>query len=142
MIDDELGPIDFLAVEFPGGKPTPEGFDLLLGLADRGAIRILDLEFVAVGEDGVASVVAPDEVPADFDLSVWRGASSGLLDGADLATLASEIQPGSVAVVVVIENRWVLGVVDAWRGSGARLIAEGGLHADEIVAALDATEPA
>jgi len=51
------------------------------------------------------------------------------------------MQPGSVAVVVIYENRWVLGLVDAWRHDGARLIAEGGLSADDIVAALDATEP-
>jgi hypothetical protein len=51
------------------------------------------------------------------------------------------MQPGSVAVVVIYENRWVLGLVDAWRRDGARLIAEGGLAVDDIVAALDATEP-
>jgi hypothetical protein len=51
------------------------------------------------------------------------------------------MQPGSVAVVVIYENRWVLGLVDSWRRDGARLIAEGGLSAADIVAALDATEP-
>ena len=48
------------------------------------------------------------------------------------------MQPGSVAVVVIYENRWVLGLADAWRRDGARLIAEGGLSADDIIAALDA----
>jgi hypothetical protein len=42
----------------------------------------------------------------------------------------------------VFENRWVLGLVDAWRRDGARLIADGGLTADDVVAALDATDPA
>ena len=51
------------------------------------------------------------------------------------------MQPGSVAAVVIYENRWVLGLVDAWRRDGARLIADGGISASDIVAALDATEP-
>ena len=42
--------------------------------------------------------------------------------------------------MVVFENRWVLGLVDTWRREGARLIADGGLAADDVVAALDATE--
>jgi hypothetical protein len=50
------------------------------------------------------------------------------------------MQSGSVAVVVIYENRWALGLVDAWRRDGARLIASGGLSADDIVAALDAAE--
>jgi hypothetical protein len=50
------------------------------------------------------------------------------------------MQPGSVAVVVIYENRWVLGLVDAWRRDGARLIASGGISASDIVAALDAAE--
>jgi hypothetical protein len=33
-----------------------------------------------------------------------------------------------------------LGLVDAWRRDGARLIASGGLPAGDIVAALDAAE--
>jgi len=53
-----------------------------------------------------------------------------------------EIQPGSAAAVVVYENRWVFSVVNAWRRAGARLIADGGLSPDEVIAALDATEPA
>jgi hypothetical protein len=50
------------------------------------------------------------------------------------------MQPGTVAVVVIYENRWVLGLVEAWRSDGAQLIASGGVSADDIVAALDATE--
>jgi hypothetical protein len=50
------------------------------------------------------------------------------------------MQPGSVAVVVIYENRWVLGLADAWRRDGARMIASGGLSAADIVAALDAAE--
>ena len=141
--DDELGPIDFLAVEFPGGRITTGGFERLLALADGGVIGILDVEFVASNGDGNARKVDVQELGnlGGADLGAWTGASSGLLDDSDLQQIAAAIRPGSIAAVVVYENRWVFSVVDAWRREGASLIADGGLSADELVAALDATEP-
>jgi hypothetical protein len=141
--DDELGPIDFLAIEFPGAHISAPGFEQLLSLADQGVIDILDLEFIGKDPDGHASKVDVDELanPDAVDLSVWKGASSGLLDRTDVDEIAAAIQPGSVAAVIVYENRWVLGLVNTWRRDGARFIADGGISADDIVAALDATEP-
>jgi len=141
--DDELGPIDFLVVEFPGARITTGGFERLLALADGGVIGILDVEFVASNGDGNARKVDVQELGnlGGADLGAWTGASSGLLDDSDLQQIAAAIRPGSIAAVVVYENRWVFSVVDAWRREGASLIADGGLSADELVAALDATEP-
>jgi len=141
--DDELGPVDFLAIEFPGGRLTAAGFEQLLSLADQGVVGILDMEFITKDTDGKSRKVDIWEfaVPEGVDLSVWAGASSGLLDDSDVAEISAAMQPGSVAVVVIYENRWVLGLVDSWRRDGARLIAEGGLAAADILAALDATEP-
>jgi len=141
--DDELGPVDFLAIEFPGGRLTAAGFEQLLSLADQGVVQILDMEFIVKDAGGTSKKVDVWEfaVPEGVDLSTWAGASSGLLDDSDVAEISAAMQPGSVALVVIYENRWVLGLVDAWRRAGARLIAEGGLSADDIVAALDATEP-
>jgi hypothetical protein len=136
--DDELGPVDFLAAEFPGAHIPPGGFEQLLALADAGVIRILDVEFVASGRQVDVRELSN---PGGADLSAWAGASSGLLDDSDLQQIAAAIRPGSLAAVIVYENRWVFGVVDAWRREGARLIADGGLSPDELVAALDATEP-
>jgi Family of unknown function (DUF6325) len=140
---DELGPVDFLAIEFPGGQLTATGFEKLLSLADQGVVDILDMEFIARDADGTSKKIDVWEfaVPEGVDLSAWAGASSGLLDDSDVAQISAAMQSGSVSVVVIYENRWVLGLVDAWRRDGGRLIASGGLSADDIVAALDATEP-
>jgi len=142
--DDELGPIDFLAVEFPGARITGGGFEQLLALADAGVIAILDMEFIASDGNGNVRKVDAAELgnTGGADLSAWTGASSGLLDDSDLRQIASAVAPGSVAAVVVYENRWVFSVVDAWRREGARLIADGGVSPEELLAALDATEPA
>ena len=140
--NDELGPVDFLAIEFPGGRLTAPGFEKLLSLADKGVVDILDMEFIAKDADGKSKKVDVWEfaVPAGVDLSDWAGASSGLLDDSDVGEISAAMQPGSVAVVVIYENRWVLGLVDDWRRDGARLIANGGISASDIVAALDAAE--
>ena len=139
---DELAPIDFLSIEFPSGRLTAAGFEHLASLADRGIIEILDLEFVAKDSEGQSKKVDVGElaVPAGVDLSTWAGASSGLLDDSDVADISASMQPGSVAMVVIYENRWVLGLVNAWRRDGARLIASGGIPASDLVAALDATD--
>ena len=141
--DDELGPVDFLAIEFPGGRLTAPGFEKLLAMADQRVIEILDMEFIAKDADGKSKKVDVWEfaVPDGVDLAAWAGASSGLLDDSDVGEISGAMEPGSIAVVVIYENRWVLGLVDSWRRDGARLIADGGLSADDIVAALDATEP-
>lgn len=141
--DDALGPIDFLAIEFPNAHLTASGFEQMLALVDQGVIDILDLEFITKDASGQARAVDVG-VLADstgIDLSAWAGASSSLLDASDLQEIAEAIQPGSAAAVIVYENRWVLRLVDAWRHEGAHLITDGGIAASDLVAALDATEP-
>ena len=140
---DELGPIDVLAIEFPGGHVSAPGFEQLLSLADQGVIDILDLEFVSKDLAGNAGTVDVGELanPDGVDLTAWQGSSSGLLDRTDVDEIAAAIQPGSVAAVIVYENRWVLSLVNTWQRDGARFIADGGISASDIVAALDATEP-
>lgn len=136
---DVLGPVDFVVVEFPDGTPSAGGFDQLLDLADRGVISVLDVEFLRHEPDGVRTIPV-SELDAGFDLGVWDGASSGLLDAEDLASIGEEMTPGAVAVVVIFENLWVLGLASAWAEGGGRLILDGGLPVDDLVAALDAAE--
>ena len=53
---DELGPIDYVVLEWPGAFPdTSEVQPLLLDLVNRGVVRILDIAFVAKDEDGSVS---------------------------------------------------------------------------------------
>jgi hypothetical protein len=140
--EDRLGPVDFLAIEFPGGRLSSPGFEQLLTLADQGVVDILDMEFITKDADGKSHKIDVWDfaVPEGVDLSAWAGASSGLLDESDVGEISAAMQPGSVAVVVIYENLWALGVADAWRRDGARLIASGGLSASDILTALDAVE--
>lgn len=86
--EDELGPVDYPAVAFPGGRVTAAGFEQLMSLVRQGTIRILDAEFVI--KDGAGSTrraeVSDLGRAGSADLSAWAGASSGLLDEADLSS--------------------------------------------------------
>jgi hypothetical protein len=137
-----MGPISYLIVEFPGSKMTGEGFPILVDLVDRGLIRILDLRFFTKDPDGNLRAVELSDIDRDgtFDLAVFEGASSGMIDDSDLADAGSAIEPGSSAGVLIFENRWATPFVQALRRGGAELVAAGYIPLDTVAAALDATE--
>lgn len=139
---DALGPVAYLVVEFPGNQMTGEAFPILVDLVDRGLIRILDLLFIRKDDMGSAVAVELSELDPDggLNLSVFEGASSGLLDDDDVAEAAAVIEPNSSAGIIIYENRWAAPLVQALRRSRAELVASGYIPLDQVVAALDAVE--
>jgi Family of unknown function (DUF6325) len=139
---DEIGPIDYLVVEFPGSKMTGEGLPLLVDLVDRGIIRILDLVFVKKELDGSVRGLAIADLDKDgtLDLAVFEGASSGLLDQEDLDEAGGVLQPGSSAGLLIYENRWAAPFARELRRGGGQLVAHGRIPVQAVLAALDATE--
>ena len=137
---DDMGPIDYIVLEWPGRQPTGEAAPLLLELVDRGIIRVLDVAFIAKGEDG--SVIALDAGAFEDDdgFGEFAGASSGLLVQEELDDAAGLLEPGTSAAVLIWENRWAAPVAAAMRRSGGQLVASGRIPVQAIVAALDATE--
>jgi hypothetical protein len=135
---EEMGPIDYLVMEWDGDQPvTGEVMPLLLDLVDRGMIRILDLAFLLKEEDGSVTAIDLAELGG---LGDFGGATSGLLDQEDLEEAAAVLDPGTVAGVLVWENRWAAPVAVALRRSGGRLVASGGIPVQAILASLDASE--
>jgi len=137
----EMGPIDYLLVEWPGRQPNGEVAPELVSLVDRGLIRILDLVFIAKDEDGnVAALELADLGGEVTELAVFEGASSGLLGDDDLEQAGEVLEPGTSAALLVFENTWAAPFVGAVRRSGGELVASGRIPAGEILAALDAAE--
>jgi Family of unknown function (DUF6325) len=145
MTDEDLvdvGPIDYLALEFPEARVSGEGLAALLDLVDKGTVRILDLRAVKREVDGTFTEMEIADFDSDgtLDLAVFRGVSSGLLDDDDLSQAASLIEPGKVVALLVWENTWAAPFVSAMRRVGADVIASGRIPADEVVAMLDELE--
>jgi len=138
----EMGPIDYLVMEWAGDQPvTGEVMALLLDLVDRGVIRILDLAFLVKADDGSVGAIDFAEVAAqDAGLAEFEGASSGLLGQDDLEEAATALEPGTVAGVLVWENLWAAPVAVALRRSGGQLVATGRIPVQAVLASLDAIE--
>jgi Family of unknown function (DUF6325) len=138
---DEMGPIDYLVVEWPNRQPDGEAAPILVDLVDRGLIRILDLAFLAKDQDGSVTTLETAALAEQAEpLRELVGASSGLLSQEDAEEAASALEPGSSAAVLVYENRWAAPFAIALRKSGAQLVANGRIPVQAVLAALDAVE--
>jgi Family of unknown function (DUF6325) len=137
----EMGPIDYLLVEWPGKQPEGEIAPYLVDLVDRGLIRILDLAFLAKGEDGTIAALEITDLGGEVtELAVFEGASSGLLDSEDFEQAGEALEPGTSAALLVYENTWAAPFATAVRRSGGELVASGRIPIVDVLAALDAVE--
>lgn len=138
---NEMGPIDYLIVEWPGRQPTGEAMPHLIDLVDRGLIRVLDLAFIAKAEDGSVAALAIADLGDEIDaFAAFEGASSGLLGDDDVAEAGNALEAGTSAALLVYENRWAAPFAAAMRRSGGQLVAGGRIPVQDVIAVLDAVE--
>jgi hypothetical protein len=137
---DELGPVDYLVVEFPEGHQnfTGEMAEELAKLSDSGAIRILDMLIIRKNEDGSIDAVEVDETPAVDEIRALESQIAEILAAEDVELLAEAMEPGSIAGVLVWENRWAAPFASAARRAGGQLIATGRIPIQAIAASIEA----
>jgi fructosamine-3-kinase len=143
---DELGPIDYLVVEFPAGKADFSGAmaEKLKGLVDAGTIRVLDLLIITKDEDGAVDAFELHEFE-DGDAGALRELGSEfaqLLSEEDVGHIAAALEPGTVAAALVWENTWAAPFAASIRKSGGQLVASGRIPMQAILAAAEAREEA
>lgn len=139
---EEMGPIDYVVLEWPREQPVGDAAPLILDAVDRGIIRILDVAVLAKDSDGTIATLefgALDGGDAS-GFAEFAGASSGLIGEDDLEEAAGVLAPGTSAAVIVWENRWAAPIATALRRSGGQLVASGRIPVQAILAALDAVE--
>lgn len=139
----ELGPIDMIVIGYPPGAPmTGDAIPIMLDLVGRGIVRVLDALFVTKNDDGTFSGFDIADLDADNagDLTVFAGASTGLIHDDDVALVAAEIEPGTSAAMIVYENSWAAPFAAAVRRNGGRLIASERIGTQDLIDALDAAE--
>lgn len=138
---DQLGPIDYIVVEWPGRQPTGEAAPILIDLVDRGLIRIIDLAFMRKAEDGSIETLELEGMAQEVEaFAELLGANSDLLTDDDLAEAAQALDPGTSAAVLVYENSWAAPFAAAVRDSGGQLVANGRIPVQTVLEALDAAE--
>src|SRR3954469_23096859 len=138
---EEMGPVDYIVLEWPGRQPQGDVAPMIIDLVDRGIIRILDVALMVKAEDGSVAALDLGETNGDSaGFSEFEGASSGLLGQEDLEEAAAALEPGTSAAILVWENRWAAPFAVAMRKSGGQLVANGRIPVQGILGALDALE--
>ena len=136
---DELGPVDYLIVEFPAGSQnfTGEGAAELLRLHDAGIIRLIDVLILQKGQDGTVMAQELGDLDQLGELARLETELVQTLAEEDVDNLAAAMDPGSVAGVLVYENLWAAPFASAMRRAGGQLIANGRIPIQAIIAAVE-----
>src|SRR5947207_2008567 len=138
---DELGPVDYLVVEFPADAQNFSGevARQLQELVDRDLVRVFDVVLIHKATDGTYDVMELSDYQDDANpLRAFEAQVASLLAEADIAAMAEVIEPGSIAGVLVWENAWAAPFASALRRAGGQLVASGRIPVQAIVAALEA----
>jgi hypothetical protein len=137
---DELGPVDFLILEFPEGHQnfTGEIADELLKLVESGTIRVVDVLILVKDADGSVEAMELSDVEELGPLVELEAQLAELLAEDDVEHLAAAMKPGSVAGVLIYENIWAAPFASAARRAGGELIANGRIPIQAIIAAVEA----
>jgi hypothetical protein len=139
---DELGPVDYLVVEFPPGASNFNGemASEIGRLVDAKIIRVLDLLVLQKEEDGSIDAVEITDLDPHDDLRIAEAQLAELLAADDIEHLGAAMEPGTTAGVLVWENLWAAPFASAARRAGGQLIASGRIPIQAILASLEAEE--
>jgi hypothetical protein len=141
---DEVGPIDYVIVEFPAGKAnfTGEMSEALVALHDAGTIRLIDVLIIAKNDDGTIDAMELSDLDDLGPLQALEAELAEFLAEDDVDNLAAAMDPGTIAGVLIYENVWAAPFASAARRAGGQLIANGRIPTQAILAALEAEEDA
>src|SRR5512132_3676537 len=139
---DELGPVDYIVVEFPAGASnfTGEMAKELLALVDSGTIRVIDVLILTKNDDGTVEAKELSDIEELGPLEAVEAQLAELLAAEDVENLAAAMDPGSTAGVLIWENLWATPFASAARRSGGQLIANGRVPIQAIIASIEADE--
>jgi hypothetical protein len=139
---DELGPVDYLVVEFPAGHQnfTGEAAEELLRLHDSGMIRVMDLVLIGKGTDGTVMAQELGDLDDMGELARLEAELAETLAETDVLKFGEVMEPGSLGAVLVYENLWAAKFGSAVRHAGGQLIANGRIPVQAIIAAIEADE--
>ena len=141
---DELGPVDYLVIEFPAGQQnfTGAAAEQLLKLHDSGIIRVMDLVIVGKGDDGSVMAQELGDLEDMGEFSRLETELAETLAEADVLKIGATMAPGSLGAVLVYENLWAAGFASAVRHAGGQLVTQGRIPIQAIIAAVEADEAA
>jgi uncharacterized membrane protein len=115
-------PIEYLVIAFPDGNISDEIAPELADLVDKKVIRVLDIVFVTKDTSGEIDVLEFDELENIVGFAEIDGEVGGLIGPDDLDFVASELDPGAAAAVLLVEDLWAASLASALDRSGGVLL--------------------
>ncbi len=139
---DELGPVDWIVLEFPGSRFNGEIAPALLDLTERGIVRVLDLLLIRKNEDGSVDIHEMSDLDDSEigELRAYETALADLLSEEDVYAAAEAVEPGSSAALLVWENTWAAPFGSAVRHAGGQLVASGRIPIQALLAVIEQDE--
>lgn len=128
-------PLEYLIVGFPDNEFSGEIVPELAALVDAGTIRIVDLVFIARGDDGSIIVLEVDEHDHLSAFAALDGGVGGVIGPEDIEHAAEDIADGSSVLLMVWEDLWADPLVQAMRRAGGNFI-EGARVPEELAGQL------
>lgn len=137
---DELGPVDWIVVEFPGSKFNGSIAPALTDLVDRDIVRVLDLLILRKDDQGSLEAFELSDLDGTElgELRSYETELAMLLSEEDVESVAAAVEPGSSAAVLVWENTWAAPFASAVRRSGGQLVASGRIPVQALLASIEA----
>jgi len=121
------GPIDFVALEFQSDQLTGEILPVLLELAEKEIVRVVDLVVIQKHEDGTHEAVEIEELDAEtFKLIDPLGIEvSGIVQVEDIEAIAEGMEVNTTAAILLFENLWPIKFKEAViKAQGQLLVRE------------------
>jgi hypothetical protein len=139
---EELGPVDYIVVEFPAGAShfTGEMASELAALVDAGTIRVLDVLVLQKDDDGNVEALEIEDLDELDEFRAIETELAEILAAEDVEHLAAAMEPGTVAGVLIWENTWAAPFASAARRSGGQLVASGRIPVQALLASFEADE--
>ncbi len=122
---EEIGPVDYAVIAFPGNQFKGEIAPAISELVDAGTIRVIDIAFVGKSADGDTIAMELTELDPEVQAGLDEAGVEvgGLFNEDDLQDVADGLEPNFSAAVILWENVWARKVSLAMRDAGGELIA-------------------
>ena len=126
-----IGPVEYIAIGFPGNKFSGEIVPAIQELQDSGTIRVLDLVIITKDPDGNVSAIELSEASPEQGaaLAVLGVENRNLLGEEDIEDIGGALDPNSTAALMIWENVWAARFAKSLRNADGILVANGRIPA-------------
>jgi hypothetical protein len=129
-----MGPVDYLALMFPGNQFRGEIIPELKRLEQNGIIRVIDLVLVVRDPKGKITTIEAKNVggKAGDAFSAFAAKTKEWFSQGDIDAIAGTLPNNCSAAILLFENTWAIPFKEALLRAGAELIDQGRIPSENI----------